>query len=233
MIFSAHQPNFFPWIGFFQKIAASNIFVVLDDVQYPRTGGGTYTNRTALLIGNERKWFTAPINKSEYALKKNNEITFHSVEWREKLKRTIDHHYSKAQHIGELREWLSTMLCGTENNLCAFNVSVLLSLTEKLGLTDTRIVFSSSLNVDGMQSLRLAQIGNAIGATVYLSGTGATEYMDIPLFTQHGLEVRYQNVTLEEYPQPNVAKFVPGLSILDILANCGFRGAEALIKSGR
>lgn len=231
MIFAAHQPNFFPWLGYFQKIVDSDVFVLLDDVQYPRTGGGTYTNRTALLMGDKSSWFTAPINKSGQGLQDNRTVTFHSLAWQDKLLRTLRHQYAKSPCLTELLTWLEEVLDGMQDNLCVFNCGVIRSLVGRLGLSATRIVLSSSLAVEGMQSLRLANLGARLGASVYLSGTGAKDYMDLPLFESFGISVRYQQVRLTPYEQPGVSSFVPGLSILDALANTGFKGTSSLIKA--
>ena len=75
-IFSCHQPNFFPWLGFFNKIYESDIFVLLDDVQFQKRSSGTWSNRVMLNIGGVPKWFTAPINRQFKGLKNISEIFF-------------------------------------------------------------------------------------------------------------------------------------------------------------
>ena len=61
VLIACHQPNFLPWLGFFDKLAQCDRFVLLDDVQFPRTSRGTYTNRVQLMIGGKPAWLTAPV----------------------------------------------------------------------------------------------------------------------------------------------------------------------------
>jgi hypothetical protein len=60
-VVAIHQPNFLPWLGFFDKLARADVFVLLNSVQFPRTSKGTWINRVKLLVGGEARWATVPI----------------------------------------------------------------------------------------------------------------------------------------------------------------------------
>ena len=74
-VVAIHQPNFFPWLGYFDKIARSDVFIFLDDVQFPKTGG-VWSNRVKILIGGEARWSTAPIDRSFTGTRKICEMHF-------------------------------------------------------------------------------------------------------------------------------------------------------------
>jgi hypothetical protein len=87
MILSIHQPNYLPWLGFFDKIKQSDIFVIFDNVQYPR-GKNHFSNRNKIKIPNKGKWLTVPVaGKSE--IKNFNEIGFKNDTWKEEHLRLL------------------------------------------------------------------------------------------------------------------------------------------------
>lgn len=101
-IVAIHQPNFFPWLGYFDKIARSDTFIFLDDVQYPKTGG-VWSNRVKMLVAGEPRWVTAPITRTFHGLAKINEIEWADDQtWRVKLIKTLAANYSKAGHYREI-----------------------------------------------------------------------------------------------------------------------------------
>ena len=106
MICAIHQPNFSPWLGYFDKIKRCDKFVVLDDVQYQKKGG-TWSNRVAINIHGQSKWITAPINRPS-GLWNINETTFQSNNWRDKIIKTLQANYSKAPFFKENRDFISS-----------------------------------------------------------------------------------------------------------------------------
>ena len=105
-IVAIHQPNFFPWIGYFDKIARCDAFVILDDVQFPKTGG-TWTNRVKLPISGEPRWVTAPINRNYSGVRKISEIEFTGNQaWRDKILKIIEFNYKKAPFYVEMFSFL-------------------------------------------------------------------------------------------------------------------------------
>ncbi|HMT10176.1 MAG TPA: WbqC family protein, partial [Ignavibacteria bacterium] len=84
-IAAIHQPSFFPWLGFFNKIVRSDVFVILDNVQFPKTGG-YWANRVKLVVGGKGEWVTMPINRSYSGTKNINEIEIDkSRSWNQKM----------------------------------------------------------------------------------------------------------------------------------------------------
>ena len=102
MIVAIHQPNFFPWLGYFDKIARSDVFVILDDVQFPKKGG-SFSNRVKLLISAEGRWITAPIVRNYSGVRNINAMEFCSDSpWRKKIHRTVEQSYKKTPFFDDI-----------------------------------------------------------------------------------------------------------------------------------
>ena len=94
-IVAIHQPNFFPWLGFFNKIVKSDYFVLLDDVQMPKKGG-TWTNRVPLIISGKKNWLTIPIDRSYSGTMPINKVKIkNELNWRDKMLKTLYISYKK------------------------------------------------------------------------------------------------------------------------------------------
>jgi hypothetical protein len=99
-IISIHQPNFFPWLGYFDKIAKADVFIFLDDVQFPKTGG-VWTNRVKFIVSGEPNWITAPIDRNYSGTRNINEMQFlPNNSWRDKTRKSIENSYRKHPYYG-------------------------------------------------------------------------------------------------------------------------------------
>jgi hypothetical protein len=210
-----HQPNFFPWLGYFDKIRRADTFVFLDDVQFPKTGG-VWTNRVQVLRGGQARWLTAPIDRSYHGLRRVNEVTFAACDWREKILRQLTEAYRAAPFFAETMALLTPLILYPEQNVAAYNIHAITVLCKELGLS-ARLVTSSALAVTEVATARLIALTRAVGGTQYLCGGGAEGYQEDKLFVAHGLTLTYQQFTSEPYAQQGTAEFIGGLSVLDAL----------------
>lgn len=226
-----HQPNFFPWLGYFDKIARSDKFILLDDVQFSKTAG-TYSNRVKLLIANDAKWVTAAVDRTYSGYRNINEMMFSDrPNWRSKTLKTILSNYNKHPHFEEVMGGIEPLLMNGDNNLSAYNSKAILTIADKLNLGVDKIVLSSDLDHEGSSNELLCSLTKAVGGTTYLAGGGADGYQDETVFSDQGLVLEEQNFIHPVYPQKGSTEFIGGLSIIDLLMNVGWEGSELLIKA--
>lgn len=231
-VVAIHQPNFLPWLGFFDKLARADVFVLLDDVQFPRTSKGTWINRVKLLVGGEEQWVTVPIVRSTGSTLPINEVLIDDAQpWRKKLGRTIELNYRRAHAYDEVDPLVSELLANGEGRIAAFNERNIRRLAQLLELDTSKIVRSSDIGADGQSTDLLIELTLAVGGTAYMPGGDAYRYQQDDKFAARGLELVPQAFEHPAYAQ-SVGAFVPGLSIVDALMNCGFGGTRELV-SGR
>ena len=211
MIVSIHQPNYIPWIGFFNKILSSDIYVVFDDVQFPR--GKDYANRNQIKTNNSKIWLTVPvIGKSD--LKPWNQIKINKNGWVNKHLTSIESFYKKAPYFNEY--YLK------DHNLLVDLTLDLIKHFIKILNKETKIVLSSSIKTDLKGLDKILYILKTLNATKYISGDGegSKRYIDESLFKENNIELIWQNYKHPVYKQ-QFNGFIPYMSILDLLFNEG------------
>ncbi len=215
-----HQPNFFPWLGYFDKIARCDTFVFMDDVAFPRTGSGSWVNRVRILVQKEPVWITCPVVR-DHGTPMIREVRIDDRQpWRKKLLKTLQHNYSKASHFEDHWDWLQSMIGYETDSLCDFNINAIESIWNRLGLPG-HFIRQSSLGTVLHSTELLIEITRAVQGNTYLSGGGAGGYQEDGRFESSGVRLVYQNYTHPEYVQQGVPAFIPGLSILDALFQAG------------
>ena len=231
VIVAIHQPNFFPWLGFFNKIARSNLFILMDNVQYPKTGG-TWTNRVAIIIDGQKHWLTVPIIRSFHGTQLVREIQINnSTPWRRKLLKSIEVNYHQAPCFKEIFPVIDRLVNNQPSSLADFNVHSIQQIMNLLQMDASKLVLGSTLKCNGKATDLLISMMKSVGGTAYLCGGGASGYQEDQLFERAGIELIFQNYQHPIYPQKNTKKFVPGLSIIDALMNVGPDGvAELLVQ---
>jgi hypothetical protein len=225
-----HQPNFFPWLGYFDKIAKADVFVFLDHVQFPKKGG-VWTNRVKLLIGGSPTWCTATINRQYHGTRKINEMTFlQGNPWREKMLKSLEHEYKKHPFFSEVVRVVGPLLLNPENGIADYNIQAITELAKAVGLNTEKMKRSSQYSVDGASNEMLCTLTRAVGGDVYICGGGAESYQEDEKFAAQEIGLQYQNFVQPMYPQKSQASFVPGLSIIDILMNQGFEWVKSWLN---
>lgn len=228
-IVAIHQPNFFPWLGFFDKIILSDVFILLDNVQFPKTGG-TWTNRVKLLSNGKPIWVTAPIVRAYHGTRRISEMQINEVTpWREKLVRTIHTSYAQTPYFKELFPLFEPLFLNPTYSLLEYNNLAIMSITKLLGLDTQKIVLGSSLNVSSQATAMLVEMTRIVGGTAYLSGDGAGGYQEVEKFSEAGLVLMFQSFTHPLYKQIHSEKFVAGLSILDALFHVGLERVREIL----
>jgi hypothetical protein len=228
-VVAIHQPNFFPWLGYFDKIARADVFIVLDHVQFPKPRG-SWTNRVKVLVNGEAAWATAPVEHNYPGFRRIDEINVDQrTPWRRKLVNLLQPNYARAasfkEVFPEVRGWIEC----EETRLADYNVNAITRVCAAIGMRTAHFVRSSTLGVEGDKAALLVDLVKAVSGNVYLSGDGAGEYMQDELFTNAGIAVEYQAFPHPVYSQGS-GTFVPGLSILDALFHCGFEGTAKVLE---
>jgi WbqC-like protein family len=230
-VVAIHQPNFLPWLGWFDKLVQADVFVLLDHVQFPRTSKGTYVNRVKLLVGGKDAWVTAPIVRGSGSVQRIDEVRVDDAQpWRDKLLRTIEHNYRRADAYDEIAPLVRDVLSRPTDRLAELNDHGVRRIAEILGLDESKFVRSSTLGVSSHATELLIELTRAVGGSTYLAGNLAgSTYQEDEKFEQAGIELRSQRFEHPRYEQ-QVDEFVPGLSIVDALMHVGPERTRALLS---
>ena len=224
MIVSVHQPNFFPWLGFFYKIKKSDIFVVLDHVQFtPKS----YINRVKILINRNPEWITIPVVKGRKSILFTEICEFKN--WRNKLNGTINHAFSKSPKFTDYIDSISKLIHNNSHSLYDFNFEIIKYFLENLQIKVKVFRSSQIIKNKSKGSEMITQICKYCNATTYLSGDGSTDYEDKTKYVKNDIKYLMTNFKPRSYNQFNSSTFIPGLSILDALFNLGFEKLKKYI----
>lgn len=228
-VVAIHQPNFFPWLGYFDKIARADVFILLDDVQFPKTGGG-WSNRVKMLIGGDANWVTAAIDRNFSGTRNINEMHYLSnIPWRDKIRKTVELNYKKHPFYTETMEWFEPLLINEESNIALYNMALIHNIVERLGLGVEKLLRSSDLTATGHSNELLCSLTKGVGGSVYMCGGGADGYQEEAVFTAHGLQLQYQSFQHPVYAQKGTAEFKAGLSIIDAFMNVGTAAVSQML----
>jgi len=229
---SIHQPSYLPWIPFMEKALQSDIFVLLDNVQFEKN---SEQNRNRIKTAQGETWLTVPVQRKLHTLIPDVVIPDAQPAWQTKHRRAIEMNYSKAPHFEQVSTPLFALLNRKWTRLLDLNLAVDALFFEFVGL-QTRVVRASTLPVSGEKSDRILSLCTAVGAHTYLSGPAGADYLNLPRFVERGIEVVFQNYRHPEYPQQVPAiGFLPRLSALDLFMNVGIgeKARRFILREGR
>lgn len=231
MIVGAHQPHLLPWLGYLDKVAKSDVFVVMDDLQYEAQN---FINRNRIKLNHGARWVTVPLLRGaqtdRICDKRIDNTGFGGRHhWAHKLWKTIEIHYAKApafaRYAGDLQRTFATRW----DSLLELDLHMLDLARSWFGIVGP-IVRSSSLALRGAKTARLIDMCEKLGAHAYLSGRGGSaHYLDVEAMAAAGIAVVWQHFTHPTYPQ-RYRGFVSHLGFVDALLNCG-DGAAALLAA--
>lgn len=217
MIVSIHQPNYLPWIGFFHKMSKSDIFVLLDTVQYTKN---SFQNRTKIKTAQAGQWLTVPILTKGHFQQATNEIQIdNKTNWQKKHINGLKTNYGGTKYFPTYFNMLKENINKRWSKLVELNIALIKLIAINLDMK-TKIIKATSLNISSQGTDLLLKICKSLGADSYLSGPSGKKYLSEEKFTKEGIRVKYHAFPRIEYEQ-KFEKFVPGLSIIDFLFNCG------------
>lgn len=222
MICTIHQPEYLPWLGFFDRVVKSDVFVLLDDVGYEKN---QFNNRNKIKTNNEAGWqyITVPVQGRSPNKKINQILIDNTKNWGQSHLSAIKNSYAKAPYFKQYYGLFEEIFGKKWEKISDVDVCLQQQVFDFLGLK-VQVEVSSNMPVEGQKTQRLVNICKAVGADTYLAGPGYGNgtYMDLELFKKENIKVIFQEFTHPEYPQQYMEKgFLPGMSIIDLLFNCG------------
>lgn len=215
------QPYFLPYIGYFQLIAAADVFIVYDNIKYTKKG---WINRNRLLLNGADAWFTLPLKQASDACLVDQRELSASFE-PEKLLRQFKGAYAHAPYFTPTFTLLEDIVGHADRQLFGYLHHSIVALCDYLGIR-TPIRIASAIDIDHTlkgQDKVLA-LCRALGASTYINSIGGTALYDHAAFRAQDIELRFIRALPCEYPQFG-APFVPWLSLIDMLM---FTGREAV-----
>jgi len=223
-----HQPNFFPWIGIFHRIAMVDVFIFFDHVQAVR--GKSWQSRNKIIFPNrDPQWLTIPIEKSGKSFQKVTDVRInYSSNFERKHLGTIKQVYGKCPFFDEMYSFVESLYERKFEKLSNFNKEYIRCVSSNIGL---KAKFKSSEEFveenDNLSELDgnelVLKLCMQAGATQYISGEGCLDFIDPPEFERNGIEFYFQRFIHPKYNQLNTNSFVSHLSSLDALFNIGYK----------
>jgi hypothetical protein len=187
-----HQPNFFPWLGYFYKIAQSDVFILLDQVAYPKSGNSMscFCNRTKLTGKKGVEYFAHPVERKSGTQLINTVEMAKDISFSGKLNYIRDT-YEKFPFFSETMEIIDDVYSFSNKNISLFNINAIKKISKALKIT-VDFVTQSDLNAEGQSSVLLVGLVSAVKGSVYVAGAGGSKsYLDLDLFREHGIRVDF------------------------------------------
>ena len=230
MMISVNQPYFFPFAGFFYKAYLSDIFVILDDVQFPR--GTTWMTRNRFKNARGSLWMTVPVIKKGLGLQKINAVRIcHDGRWAKKHLRSLKNAYLRAPYFREHKDFLEDLFSTKFDKLIHLNLKIIRYLMKQLQV-DTNVILSSELGIHEKGDRLLLEICCKLGASQFLVQKYAKKYINSNRLSASGIKLRDFEPPSPVYPQL-WGDFIPNLSALDLILNCGPKAHDIMTLTDR
>lgn len=232
MILSVHQPQYIPWLGYFDKIARSDAFVFLDCVQYKER---EFQNRNKIRTKDGWIWLTVPVVTKGLGRQNIPDVKIdNSFPWRKEHLGSISAWYGRAPFFGKYFPFFEEVYGREWEALCDINIHMIKYILKELFIL-TPVYFESKCDIKSKKTDRIIEICGKLKSDTYLSGIGGKEYLEAEKFTASGIKLIYQDFKHPAYRQQFMkdnGDFIPYMSILDLLFNEGPRSGE-ILASGK
>ena len=216
---------YFPWLGMFEQIKLCDVFVYYDDVQMPL--GRSFMSRVQLKTAHGIKWLTVPVRRQAGQMINEVEID-ESSSWRDGHLRSIDEAFRDAPFRADVVRIAHDVLHADERRLSRLTTCSMKTVCAYLGLAPD-VVLASEMAVSGRGTERLTDILLKLGATRYVTGHGAANYLDHLAMEAKGIEVAYIDYALLPYPQSH-GPFTPYVTALDAIAHVGPHARQLMVS---
>jgi hypothetical protein len=218
------QPGYLPWLGYFDLLKKADVFVHYDDVQFDKHG---WRNRNRVKGPKGAIWLTVPVRHSGRSGQSILEVEIDDrQDWRRKHLSTVSQLYARAPFIDTILPRLREIIERPWPRLVDLDLALIDWLAAEIRIS-TPCYRGSELDIGGHRNERLINFCHHFGATRYISGNAAQEYLDEARFGAAGIEVAWHNYVHPIYAQQH-GEFVPYLSVLDLLLNVGEKSLSVL-----
>lgn len=223
------QPSYIPWRGYFHQIAKADVFVFYDDVKYDKHG---WRNRNRIKTAAGTQWLTIPV-LSKGVEQNHTPINQIEINWNQNWARkhwaALELAYAKAPFFHHFSNLVRSFYLAQPALLVEFTIPTTIQLAQGLGITSTEFVRSSELpGISGQKNERLIQILKLLGATHYISGPSAKDYIETELFKHAGITLEYMSYAYPEYDQL-YPPYDPQVSVLDLMFMTGAQALSLII----
>jgi hypothetical protein len=229
MIAAIMQPTYLPWAGYFNLINQVDIFFFLDDAQFTKQ---SWHNRNRILRNNKEVLITIPLKKKKNETTINNCLVFDLKDWKKKHANIIYNCYFKHPFFSCIKEILDSYDKILFNNLSEINIFFIKFICEKL-LIKSNFVKTSETGILGKRTERTIKILEKFNVKKYISPEGSKEYLTKDKFIERtNIILIFNNFISMKYNQLNNDNFIENLSILDVIANLGWKDSKIYINNG-
>lgn len=217
------QSNYIPWKGYFDMIAAVDEFILYDDMQFTKND---WRNRNKIKTPKSIEWITVPVGKD--ITRRIRDVEIPDSRWQTKHWKTLESNYRRAPYFEEISAWLSPLyLEKSYTHLSTLNRTLIEAVCKYLEI-NTKISNSWDYQLIEGKTERLLDLCQQVGATEYISGPAAMDYIDKKVFDQSTIKLTWFDY--EGYPDyPQLwGEFTHNVSILDLLFNCGKKSPHCM-----
>lgn len=218
MIYSAHQPNYFPYLGLFYKIYKSDTFVFLDDVQFTKSSGPAH-ERNIICKDDFKIYIKVPI-RYHHGDRINQVKINNKINWKDVHLKKISECYAGTPHYEEIIADVNTIFNNANESLAELNMDIIRLICRKFAFSCT-FYKSSDMKIHSTRTDRLIEIGKLLHGDVYYSGIGAKAYMDCKAMIESGIVPVFSDYQTAKYTTRNQL-CLPNMSVLDYLFFYGY-----------
>lgn len=219
------QPGYLPYTGFFKKIQSSDVFVLLDDVQFEKND---WDNRNKIRTSEGDMWLTVPV-LHKFGEKLNEIKISKNEDWNKKHLKAIQINYQKAPFFEKYWKDIKDIIDQDWEKLIELNLALIQYFNSKLKITN-KMIKSSDLKINVQGSEKLLKICQILNADTYLSGELGKNYLKEEIFHDSDIKIIYEKFIHPKYSQV-YKPFIPNLSVIDLLFNEGDNASDIIQKS--
>ncbi len=229
MILTGHQPNYLPYTGFFEKIAKSKVFCIVDTVQFVKRGTFGWHNRNKIRTHDDWVWLSVPVlTKGNFEQKISQARINNDVSWARKHYRSIYLNYHKARYFSKYSNFFEEIYTKKSwEYLKDLNEAIIGYIIKSLGIK-VKIVRCSDLKIYSGKTQLIVDMCKKLKADTYISGVHGKDYIEEALLKKNRIKLIYQDFRHPVYQQ-QFEGFLPNMSVIDLMFNHGPKSLDIIV----